>query len=191
MHGVRWPYAPFYTPVAQCGTGIVYAYILFHYCLCLPAPCFASLVRKPLGKYVWFPGSFIALGHSCPTNSLVLSLQSDWALVTRGTGVIADGLWTIIWMLAHQDMTRWVTGCIYVFIKCQCMGKTSFGVSNCSKLGVPFPRVISPKKSLFDKNWTIVLHETSRLLDDSVFGCNGQSPSGLEGHCVRRMDNRK
>jgi hypothetical protein len=67
---------------------------------------FALLVRKPLDEYVWFTGSFSALGHSCPTKSLVLSLQKDLALVTRGTGVNADRLWTTRRTLAHQDMAR-------------------------------------------------------------------------------------
>lgn len=68
-----------------------------------------------------FLGSFLALGHSCSTKSLVLSLQSDWALVTLGTAINADRLWTIRVMLAHQDKARWVTMVMFMFLSSRCV----------------------------------------------------------------------
>jgi len=42
---------------------------------------------------------------------------------------------------------------MFMFLSsCKCIGQTSFGVSTRRQLRVRFPRVISPCKSLFDKN---------------------------------------
>ena len=133
-----------------------------------------------------FPGNFLALGHSCPTKSLVLSLQSDWALVTRGDrhqrGQTLD----------HQGdagSSRYGevsdNGYVYVFIKSQCFGQTSFGVSTHSQLGVRFSRVISPwsRSSIRTLNCRIDKRVNSLM---TVFRWNGQSSSALKGLCASR-----
>ena len=125
-----------------------------------------------------FPGSFLALGHSCPTKPLVLSLQSDWALVTHDTGSNADRHCAIRVMLAHQDVARWVTMVVFMFLSSRC-------VLERRHLGSPrgrLPRVISPwSRSLIRTlNCSIAWNVSSHQPYDSVFGWNDQSSSALK-----------
>jgi hypothetical protein len=96
------------------------------------------------------PGSFLALGHSSTNKSLVLSSQSfGYAWDRHQSGRTLDHR-------GDAGSSRYVevsdNDYVYVFIKSQCIGQKSSGVSTCRQLRVRFPRVICPwSRSLIRK----------------------------------------